>query len=238
MHVQPYALKLLVAAGGILGSVTAAGPALALNTVCTPQWSSVAQGQPATATLAGASPPCPASATTVSIGNVGYGPNVGASFATNWGSLAQSGGFPTTSNSSMAIGSGATPSTVANAAYAIRFNRAVANPLLYFGFFDKNTSFTFQDQFLLVSASNAVRSGQSILPTINTADRESDGFVVQVLGSFLAGAPISFTYGNTNVFAQSVIFTAGVASVPAPLPVLGAAMAFQFSRRLRRRLRA
>jgi len=238
MHLQPYALKLLVVAAGVVGSLTAVRPAVALNTICSPQWTGVSQGQPATATLTGASPPCPASATTVSIPNVGYGPNVGAAFVTNWGSLAQSSGFPVTSNSAIGIGSGATASTPSNASFAITFNRAVANPLFYFGYFDRNTSFTFQDQFVLVSASNAVRSGQSILPTINTADRESDGFVVQVLGSFLAEAPISFTYGNTNVFAQSVIFTAGVASVPAPLPVLGAAMAFQFSRRLRRRLRA
>ena len=50
---------------------------------------------------------------------------------------------------------------------------------------------------------------------------------------------INFTDGNTSGTVQSVAFTTGVAQeVPAPLPLMGAGVAFRFSRRLRRRIRA
>lgn len=66
----------------------------------------------------------------------------------------------------------------------------------------------------------------------------NDGFVVRLTGAFLANMPIAFTYGNTTGAVQSVAFTTGLAQVPAPLPLMGAGVAFSFSRRLRRRIRA
>ena len=46
---------------------------------------------------------------------------------------------------------------------------------------------------------------------------------------------INFTYNNSNSGAETVAFTTGV---PGPLPLIGAGMAFGFSRKLRARLRA
>ncbi|MEB3255446.1 MAG: hypothetical protein VKJ05_03555, partial [Synechococcaceae cyanobacterium] len=50
---------------------------------------------------------------------------------------------------------------------------------------------------------------------------------------------INFAYNNPLAGTQTVGFTAGGANfVPAPLPLMGAGVAFSFSRRLRRRIQS
>ena len=116
----------------------------------------------------------------------------------------------------------------------VSFSQAVTNPYLFFTFTDLGTSFTFTDAFTLAQSNNASVSGQTVTGT-GGSNSKNDGFVVQMLGTY---STISFTYNNTTGADQSVAFTAGANQVPGPLPLMGAGVAFGFSRRLRRRIKA
>jgi hypothetical protein len=77
------------------------------------------------------------------------------------------------------------------------------------------------------------------IKTTGASHSANDSFVVQLLGT---SASWSFDdFGPGSSVARSVAFTAGVdfapASVPGPLPLVGAGVAFGFSRRLRRRIK-
>lgn len=59
-----------------------------------------------------------------------------------------------------------------------------------------------------------------------------DGILVGVLGD--GNFSVTFNYG---VFAQATLYAPPAASVPGPLPLFGAAAAFGFSRKLRKRIK-
>jgi hypothetical protein len=117
---------------------------------------------------------------------------------------------------------------------SLTFSQAVTNPYLFFTYMDAGTSFTFTQAFTLSQANNASVSGQTVTGTGGT-NSANDGFVVQMLGTY---STINFAYNNTTAGVQSVAFTAGVKEVPGPLPLVGAGLAFSFSRRMRQRIRA
>ncbi len=121
-----------------------------------------------------------------------------------------------------------------NESLSVTFSQAVTNPYLFFTFTDPGTSFTFAQAFALAQANNASVSGQTVTGT-GGSNSANDGFVVQMLGTY---STINFAYNNTTVSVQSVAFTTGANQVPGPLPLMGAGVAFGFSRRLRRRIKA
>lgn len=207
-------------------------PGHALTNVCTAGWSgsNVAPGGTATAPISGAVPFCPATAVTASV-TVGSGANAGV---INTGD-AISGSATNTFNRSAvsSVDLGVQAST--NEALTVSFGQAVANPYLFFTYGDPNTSFTFSQPFSLVQANNASRSGSVVSISNSATNNQNDGFVVQMLGNY---STINFTYNNGNAAVNSVAFTTGGTYVPGPLPLLGAGMAFGFSRRLRRRVQA
>lgn len=121
-----------------------------------------------------------------------------------------------------------------NESLRVDFSQAVTNPYLFFTYFDSGTSFTFAQPFTLAQQNGASQSG-SIVSFSGTAttNEQGTGFVVQMLGTY---STINFVYNNTTGGAQSVAFAAGANAVPGPLPLMGAGVAFGFSRRLRRRI--
>jgi hypothetical protein len=214
-----------------------ATPARALNTICTAAWSgsNVAAGGTSSATpIVGSGYNCPSSTVNTTV-TVGTGANAGVINAGSptWGSATGSTNYPTTSNSSIDIGIPAN----SNENLTVTFSQTVYNPYLYFSYGDVNTSFTFSGAFSLLQANNATRVGNSVQFT-GGSNTENDGFVVQVAGSYGPSSNLTFNYNNATGSVQSVAFTTGVYNVPGPLPLLGGAVAFGMSRRLRRRIRA
>lgn len=220
-----------------------AAPAHAFTTVCTPGWNATTANNPATGTLAGASPPCPASAVTASINNIQEGKTVnGTPTNFDWGAqLASNYPTATTTASGMAIG--------ADQNYTITFSQAVLNPYIYFAYIDQSTWFTFSQPFQLVQANNAQvstnpsRPANTVEAVGSSLDRPSDGFVVQMLGTYTT---VGFFFDGVMVpgdptLTDSVLITAGIdagaAPVPGPLPALGGIAALRCSRRLRARQR-
>lgn len=119
----------------------------------------------------------------------------------------------------------------ANQPFNVAFSQPVQNPYLFFSYLDQGTSFTFAQPFTLAQAFNASASGSTVTAG-GATDNQNDGFVVQMQGTY---SSIGFNYNNSNAGAETVAFTTGV---PGPLPLMGAGMAFGFSRKLRARLRA
>lgn len=126
---------------------------------------------------------------------------------------------------------------------SVSFSQAVSNPYLFVTYFDAGTSFAFSQPFTLAQANKASLSGSTVTSTalVSDTDTVNDGFVVQMLGSYLT---INFTHTNTSGTYQTVAFTTGISQVPntpgapVPLPLVGAGFAYGFSSRLRRRNRA
>jgi len=118
----------------------------------------------------------------------------------------------------------------------LTFSQAVSNPYLFFTYTDAGDSVKFLNPFILIDSNNAQVAGDTVT-FVGAGNSQNDGFIVQLLGSYAANTQISFLYNNPNAGVESVAFTAGV-DVPAPLPLMGASVAFGFSHRLRRRIRA
>lgn len=211
--------------------MSAPAPGKALTTVCTAGWSSAPVAGVASALLTGgATPPCPFSAVTASV-TVGTGANAGTINTGDAISGSATNNFGRTSVTSVDIGVPAS----ATENLTLTFTQAVANPYLFFTYLDSGDSFTFSQPFVLAQANNASRTGSAVTGTGGT-NSSNDGFVVQMLGTY---STVNFAYNNTRVSAvQSVAFTAGVVETPGPLPLMGAGVAFGFSRRLRRRIKA
>ena len=227
MRINFLALPLL----GALAALSAPAPGKALTTVCTAGWSgsNVAPGGTASAALTGAaSPPCPSPTVTASV-TVGTGANAGVINGSDVIGGSATNNFTRTSVASVDLGVNAST----NESLSVTFSRAVTNPYLFFTFTDTGTSFTFTQAFALAQANNASVSGQTV--TATGANTNNDGFVVQMLGTY---STINFAYNNSTGSVQSVAFTTGANEVPGPLPLMGAGVAFGFSRRLRRRIKA
>ena len=230
---------------GAIAVVAAPAPGRALTTVCTADWTA-SQDQSAGGTLAGASPPCPASAITATISPLLQGGKTpGSVEAFNWGNIFAT-NYPATTNIGIAIGA-SNPGVTRT----LTFSQAVTNPFIYASYLDGTSEqaksvFLFGQPFILVQASNAqvdpANPNKVVAIAGSAHNRESDGFVVQMQGTFTS---VSFEYQGFNFpaepqYTDTVLFTAGIASdpVPGPLPLMGAGVAFGFSRRLRRRIRS
>ena len=217
---------------GVLATLCAAAPGKALTTVCTAGWSGsrVPAGGTASAPLTGAKPPCPSSTVTASV-EVGSDANAGTINTTDAIGGSATSNFARTSIASVDIGvpANATQSLV------LTFSQAVANPYLFFTYLDSGDSFLFSQPFALVQANNASKTNAATVAGTGSGNGQDDGFIVQMLGTY---STIDFTFRNTTFSPPSVAFTAGVVETPGPLPLMGAGVAFGFSRRLRRRIKA
>lgn len=179
--------------------------------------------------LTGSIPPCSSTPVTAQV-TVGSGANAGIINGGDAIGGSATSNFVRTSTSSVDIG--APIST--NEPIALTFSQPVTNPYLFFTYADNNTSFIFSNLVSLLQANNATLSGQTVTVS-GASNQQNDGFVVQLLGTY---STVNFSYNNANATVNSVAFTAGANAVPGPLPLMGAGVAFGFSRRLRRRIRA
>lgn len=214
---------------GTLAPLVSPASADAITTICTPNWAAgTIAGQAITAVLSGPNPPCSAATVTAKV-DFGIGANAGTKFPGDILSGLATNQFSRTSPSSVALGIRASTSE----SLGLTFSQPVLNPHLIFVFTDLNSSFTFAQPFTLAQALNATASGQTV--TTTGSDRQDDGFVVQMLGTY---STVNFTYANSSLIAKSVAFTAGGTAVPGPLPVLGVSLAYGYSRTLRRRIKA
>ena len=231
---------------GFLSVVVAPAPGRALTTVCTADWTA-SLTQSASGTLTGASPPCPASAITARIDPLLRGDKTpGSVEAFIWGNIYAT-NYPATTNTGISIGASDPGVT-----RTLTFSQAVTNPFIYASFLDgaseqSKSVFLFSQPFILVQANNAqvdpTNPNKVVAIAGSAQNRGSDGFVVQMLGTF---TNVNFEYQGFNLpqdpnptFTDTILFTAGIASdaVPSPLPLMGAGVAFDFSRRLRRRIK-
>lgn len=234
LHQKRISLAVLPLVGGLV--FLNASPGRALTTVCSPDWQT-GTGSTRSGVLTGAQPPCPASAVTATV-TVGTGANAGQVNTGNVITGSATNNYTLTDVKSVDIGIQATSTEN----LALTFSQAVANPYLFFTYFDNNTSFTFGNPFTVVQSNNATVSGSTISGTSGSSNSANDGFVVQMTGTYTT---INFSYNNTFAGVNSVAFTAGAIETPAPtstptpgpLPVLGAGFAFGFSRKLRQRIR-
>lgn len=238
---------LFVSLMGFLSAMVIPAPSRALTTVCTADWAA-SQTQSASGALAGASPPCPASPITATITPLLRGDKApGSVEAFNWGNIYAT-SYPATTNTGISIGASDPGVT-----RTLTFSQALTNPFIYASYLDGSSEqsksvFLFSQPFILVQASNAQLDPSDPNKVVAIAgaahNRESDGFVVQMQGTFTS---ISFEYQGFNIptdpnpqYTDTVLFTAGIAPVsepvPGPLPVMGALAAFGYSRRLRRRI--
>ncbi|MEB3255448.1 MAG: hypothetical protein VKJ05_03565 [Synechococcaceae cyanobacterium] len=218
-------VPVIFAASSVLIGAT---PGKALNTVCSAYWSNAAVSGTATSTLNAGQPPCPPSAITTTV-TVGSGANAGVVNSSDAITGTGTNSIPRTQPSSIDLG--IPPTTTEN--LTLTFSQAVPNPTLFFSYLDPGTSFTFTQAFTLVQANNASASGQTVTAFNSAGNTINDGFIVRMQGTY---STINFAYANTTGAVQSVAFTAGGTYVPGPLPLMGASVAFGFSRRLRRRL--
>jgi hypothetical protein len=169
----------------------------------------------------------------------------------NWGNIYAT-NYPATTNTGISIGASDPGVT-----RTLTFSQAVTNPFIYASYLDgvseqSKSVFLFSQPFILVQANNAQvdpTNPSKVIAIVGTFpngshNRDSDGFVVQMLGTF---SSVNFEYQGFNLpldpnpaFTDTVLFTAGIASdpVPGPLPLMGAGVAFSFSRRLRRRIKS
>lgn len=224
MRFRPFVPVFFAASSVLIGAT----PGKALNTVCSAYWSNTAVSGVATSLLIAGQPPCPPSAITTSV-TVGSGANAGTVNSSDSITGTGTNSIPRTQPSSVDLGVPA--NTTEN--LTLTFSQAVPNPTLFFTYLDAGTSFTFTQAFSLVQANNATASGQTVTASGSAANTNNDGFIVRMQGTY---STINFAYANTNGAVESVAFTAGGTYVPGPLPLMGASVAFGFSRRLRRRL--
>jgi hypothetical protein len=245
MRFSSYGLPAL----GAAALLASGSPSQALTTVCTANWTA-SQTQSASGALAGASPPCPTSTTTATITPLLEGDKTpGSVEAFNWGNIFAT-NYPTTTNTGIAIGA-SNPGVTRT----LTFSQAVTNPYIYASYLDgvseqSKSVFLFSQPFNLVQANNAridPSDPNKVVAIVDTLpngahNRGSDGFVVQMLGTFTS---INFEYRGFNIpgqpqFTDTVLFTAGIGPepepTPGPLPLMGAMAAFSYSRKLRRRL--
>jgi hypothetical protein len=217
-----------IATIGVCVAPLMTAPAQAVTTVCTPAFgSSVSPGATISAVLSGPIPPCPSSPVSVSFNTGAADGNSGVVASTDIIIGPGTNDFVRTSPTSAVIGSNTT-----NQLISLAFTQPVQNPYLFFSFIDPVESFVFSQPFILAQASNATVSGSTVIAS--GTNSQSDGFVVQMLGTY---SSLDFIYNNPTGAYHSVAFTTGV-PVPGPLPLMGAGMAFGFSRKLRARLRA
>lgn len=211
-------------------TLTSAGRASALTTVCSAAWipPNGTPGGSKSALIQGSNAACPTSAITATV-TVGSGLNAGslnASGAT-WNTDLGSSQFPPTSDSGIAIGSPAATATN----LSLTFSTPVTNPYFYASYFNTGESLTFTDPFSLLQSNGVSRTGMTVTGSGPDSSRHS-GFVAQFQGSY---STINFSYANDNTQAVSFGFTTGVTpAVPAPLPILGLGAALSQGRRLRR----
>lgn len=232
----PFVLSPVV--GGLL-LLAVATPGHALSTVCTAQWAPPLSTPPLSFEVAsgpltgGSAPPCFPTSVSAQV-TVGAGANAGEFFSGDIISGAATSNFARTSPESVALG---VPGSTTDEQLTLTFSQTVSNPYLFFTYADNNTQFVFSDSFSLVQANNASLAGQTVTVSGPDDGGQGDGFVVQMLGDY---STINFTYKNNSGVQQSVAFTAGAIATPTPgpLPLMGAGVAFGFSRRLRRRIRA
>jgi hypothetical protein len=204
-------------------------PARSITTVCTPGFgSSVSPGAIITAALTGPIPPCPTSPVSVNIDTGAAAANAGVVFPADIILGPGTNDFVRTSPTSVAVAASAASSEL----ISLTFTQPLKDPYLFLSFLDPNTSFTFNQPYTLAQAFNATSTGSTV--TSSGTNTQNDGFVVQMLGIY---SSTGFTYNNSASFANSVALTVGI-PVPGPLPLIGAGMAFGFSRKLRARLRA
>jgi hypothetical protein len=203
-------------------------PSQAATFVCTPGFgSSVTPGGTISAALIGPPPPCPASTVTASLNTGSPTYNAGIVFASD--AIYGLGTSDFNRTSSTSVGIGANGST--NEPISLAFTQPVEDPFLFFSYTDSNTSFIFTQPFILLQSNNANVTGLTV--TTTGANTQNDGFVIQLQGTY---STIGFTYANPSSGFNSVAFTTGVQAVPGPLPLMGVAMGFGFTRKLRRRI--
>lgn len=212
-------------------TLTHAGSASALTTICTAAWT-LPYGTPGgtkSALIQGSNPACPTSAITATV-DVGTGLNAGAlnpSGAT-WNTDAGTNLFPPTSDSGIAIGSPAATATNLR----LTFDVPVVNPYFYASYFNAGESLTFTDPFSLLQSNAVSKTGLTVTGSGPDSSRHSS-FVARFQGRYSA---INFNYANSNSQAVSFAITTGVTPVPGPLPLLGVGAALSQSRKLRRRI--
>lgn len=179
------------------------------------------------APIQGSSPPCPAVSVLATVG-VGSGTNAGqvAPSGVPWNSFSLSNLYPTTSDSSVVVGS---PASAAND-LTLTFDQPVLNPYFYTSFFNAGESLTFSSPFTILQSNGINLSGMTISGSGDGSIADA-GFVARFLGSY---SQIGFNYANANPAAASFAFTTGVTPVPGPLPILGVGAALGQARRLRR----
>lgn len=217
---------------GVAVSAVFASPSHALTTVCTAAWAKpdvAPSGTTPLTALTGPVPPCSSTPVSAQV-TVGSGANAGVINTGDAIAGTATSSFARTSLPSVDIG---VPAST-NEPLSLTFSQPVTNPYLFFTYTDNGTSFVFSNAVSLLQANNATLSGQTVTVS-GASNQQNDGFVVQMLGTY---STVNFSYNNTNNSVNSVSFTAGANAVPGPLPLMGAGVAFGFSRRLRRRIRA
>lgn len=203
-------------------------PGQAATSLCSGTWVGTTANRPATETIGG-SLPCPVPSLTVTLNNVGSGPNVnGVPFGINYSLQPYASGLTLTSNTAIGIGAGNNKT--------VTFNRPTANPYLLFSFIDPGVAYTFTQSFELVGINRATRNGQTITGANNAGDLASSGFVVKLLGTY-SSASFSAVGSGTPSAGFTVAVPSTPPAAPGPLPILGGAAAWGGSRRLRQRIR-
>lgn len=219
-----------IATIGVCVAPLMTAPAQAATSVCTPAFgSSVSPGATISAVLSGPIPPCPSSPVSANIVTGAAAANAGVVFPADIILGPGTNDFVRTSPTSVAVAASASSSAL----ISLTFTQTVQDPYLFFSFLDPNTSFTFNQAYTLAQAFNASSSGSTVT-AVGATNIQDDGFVVQLPGTY---SSIGFTYNNSASFANSVALTVGT-PVPGPLPLMGAGMAFGFSRKLRQRVKS
>jgi hypothetical protein len=172
------------------------------------------------------------------------GGNAGAVFAFDWSvrsfvtSIPASERILPSINEGVVLGS---PNNV-NSDISFSFNERISNVLLYGSFGIRGTALDFGAlEWTLVSATNFVRNGSRLEATDSANNTANDGFVVSLGNNFFGGGSGDLAFQFLNASQRSApetyLITFGATTeAPGPIPVLGAAAAFGWSRRLRKRI--
>ena len=150
--------------------------------------------------------------------NTGAFVNAGRVADQNWGSQTGTPGLTTSSFSSTALAANARVTT-----QTLTFSGAVVNPYLLFNYTDPTTTMRFAGSSVgFFSSNNAQLSGTTV--TFNgSSDLISDGFAIELLGTYGPSNALTFDYSDSAPNGNSVAFTVGVlapTSVPEPSSVI------------------
>ena len=149
--------------------------------------------------------------------------NAGQFFSFDWGSMPFASGFDTTYDDAVAIGYTDGTSTT-----TVTFSQAVSNLSLWFNYIDDATTFDFTGlNWTFMGGNNASRSGATVVSS--GGNNATDGFLINVAGSFGPSAPLSFDItraeGDTAGFTLSAPSPASAVPAPSTLAlVLGGLM--------------